>query len=399
MEQGLYSDAAGGAVSAIGDILYSVAIGYWVYETTGASTLIGVMSSISLFITMFVMPFSGTFIDKCDRKAVIIGMDALRGCIMLVVGGLALGERLSVPVVLAAAFLSPLCAVFFDPAANTLLLDIIPHGEMVRGQSMQGGVRSFVTLVGKAFSGMLVAVLGVPLVIVLNGVSFLISALTEAFLAVPRTKRQGERVTVKGVLQDLAQGIGAVFHSPFLRILIPCALILNLLGSGPSSLMLPFVLGKGFGVDIYGYLMSVEMVASLLSMLLLGTVRLKPRQRYYALAVGFLSSGVFFILAYLAENAVVLGVMLFLGTFMNMLGNGIFNASLMLALPEESRGAILGVVYAGSNGGCALSAVIFGVLCDGFPIHMVFVAGMLLSALPMIYLCMQKTTKEFILNN
>ena len=62
----------GNAVSAMGDILYSVAIGYWVYAQTGSSTLMGVMSSISMFMTMFVMPFSGTIIDKCNRKSVIV---------------------------------------------------------------------------------------------------------------------------------------------------------------------------------------------------------------------------------------------------------------------------------------------------------------------------------------
>lgn len=82
----------GGTVSGLGDLLYSVAIGFWVYEMTGSNTLMGVMSSISMFMSMIVMPFSGTIIDKCNRKAVIVGMDVLRGIIMLVVGALALVE-------------------------------------------------------------------------------------------------------------------------------------------------------------------------------------------------------------------------------------------------------------------------------------------------------------------
>ena len=45
------------AVSTIGDVMYSVAIGYWVYAETGSSALMGIMSSISLFVTMFLSPF------------------------------------------------------------------------------------------------------------------------------------------------------------------------------------------------------------------------------------------------------------------------------------------------------------------------------------------------------
>ena len=389
----------GSAVSAIGDILYSVAIGYWVYETTGSSTLMGIMSSISMFMTMFVMPFSGTIIDKCNRKGIIVGMDGARGVIMLAVGALAFADKLNVPVVLLAAFLASACTVFFSPAVSTRLIDIIPHDDMVRGQSVHSGINTFLNLVGKALSGALVAFLGVPLIIVLNGVSYLFSAVTELFITVPRTVHQGEAVTVRGVLKDFSTAIRTILKDKFLKLFIPSALILNLLGAGPSTLMLPFVLEKGFTVDMYGYLMSVETAASLICVCLLGVVKLKPRMRYYAMSVGFLSSGVFAIAGYLTGNYAVLCMMLFLSAFANTLGNGIFNASLMLALPEENRGGILGFVSAAATGGSALSAVIFGVLCDLFPIYLVFTAGMLLSAVPMVYLCAHKHMREFILNN
>ena len=389
----------GNAVSAIGDILYSVAIGYWVYEKTGSSALMGIMSSISMFMTMLVMPFSGCIVDKLSRKAVIVGMDAMRGVIMLAVGALAFADSLSVPVVLTAAFLASACSVFFSPAVSTLMLDIIPHNDMVRGQSVQSGVSTAISLVGKALSGALVAALGVPLIVAINGVSYLISAFTELFITVPKTVHQGEKVTVKGVLADFGVAIKEIFRNRFLKLFIPCALTLNLLGYGPVTLMLPFVLEKGFTVDMYGYLMSVETAASLICVCLLGVVKLKPKARFYTMGFGFLSSILFYMLTYLPGNYAVMCVMMFLGCFTNTLGNGIFNASLMLALPEENRGAILGFVNAFSTGGCAISAVVFGVLCDIFPLYIVFIAGNVLSILPMLYMCAHKNTKEFILSN
>ena len=352
----------GNAVSALGDILYSVAIGYWVYEKTGSSSLMGIMSSISMFMVMLVMPFSGNIVDKCNRKAIIVGMDAVRGGVMLAVGVLAFADVLSVPIVLTAAFLASLCGVFFSPAVSTLMIDIIPHSDMVRGQSVSSGVNTAISLVGKAVSGALVAFLGVPVIILLNGVSYLLSAFTELFITVPKTKKQGEKVTVKGVMEDFAAAIRAIFSNRFMKLFIPCALIVNLLGSGPMTLMLPFVLEKGFTVDMYGYLMSVETAASLICVVLLGIVKLKPKARYYAMTVGFCVSNLFSIAAYLSQSYTGIIVMLFLSCFANTLGNGIFNASLMLALPEESRGGILGFVSSFSTGGSALSAVIYGVI-------------------------------------
>ena len=165
------------------------------------------------------------------------------------------------------------------------------------------------------------------------------------------------------------------------------------------SLMLPFVLEKGFSVDMYGYLMSVETAASLICVSLLGIVKLKPKARYYMMASGFLVSIPIYILAYLSKQFILMCVLFFLGAFTNCMGNAVFNASLMLALPEENRGAILGFVSAASTGGCALSAVIFGVLCDVFPLYLVFVIGNVLTILPMLYLCLHKNTRAFILNH
>ena len=389
----------GNAVSAIGDVLYSVAIGYWVYEKTGSSALMGIMSSISMFMVMFVSPFSGSIVDKCSRKTIILGMDLLRGLIMLIVGALAFTDKLSVPIVLAAAFLASACSVFFHPAVSTLMLDIIPHDDMVRGQSVHSGINSLINLVGKALSGALVAFLGVPLIIVINGISYLFSAATEVFIHVPKTVRQGEKVTVSGILRDFGLAIREIFGSRFLRLFVPCALILNLLGAGPMTLMLPFCLEKGFTVDMYGYLMSVETAASLICVSLLGIVKLKPKARYYMMASGFLVSIPIYILAYLSKQFILMCVLFFLGAFTNCMGNAVFNASLMLALPEENRGAILGFVSAASTGGCALSAVIFGVLCDVFPLYLVFVIGNVLTILPMLYLCLHKNTRAFILNH
>ena len=389
----------GNAVSAIGDVLYSVAIGYWVYEKTGSSALMGIMSSISMFMVMFVSPFSGSIVDKCSRKTIIVGMDLLRGLIMLIVGALAFTDKLSVPIVLAAAFLASACSVFFHPAVSTLMLDIIPHDDMVRGQSVHSGINSLINLVGKALSGALVAFLGVPLIIVINGISYLFSAATEVFIHVPKTVRQGEKVTVSGILRDFGLAIREIFGNRFLRLFVPCALILNLLGAGPMTLMLPFCLEKGFTVDMYGYLMSVETAASLICVSLLGIVKLKPKARYYMMASGFLVSIPIYILAYLSKPFILMCVLFFLGAFTNCMGNAVFNASLMLALPEENRGAILGFVSAASTGGCALSAVIFGVLCDVFPLYLVFVIGNVLTILPMLYLCLHKNTRAFILNH
>jgi MFS family permease len=149
-------------------------------------------------------------------------------------------------------------------------------------------------------------------------------------------------------------------------------------------------------MEQYGLLMSIEMAASLVCVIILGVVKTTPKVRYWLQAIGFSASLICSILAYLSTGFVTLSVFLFLSTGLNMVGNSILNAALMLALPDENRGAILGFIEAACVGGCALSAVIYGLLGDLFPLYLVFVAGAILTLVPMVFACFHRITREFL---
>ena len=389
----------GNAISTIGDLMYSVAIGFWVYQKTGSSALMGVMTSISMFVTMFLSPFCGSIVDKCNRKWVMVGIDAFQGVMMLTIGVLAYINALSVPIVLAAAFLAAFGSVFYSPAISTLMLDIIPRDDMVRGQSIHSGISSLIDLVGTAFSGAMVAFFGVPLIVVLNGLSNLYSAATEIFVRVPRTVQQGNSVTLGGVLRDSASAAKSIFSDGCMKIFVPCALIINLLAAGPLALILPFCMEKGFSVDQYGYLISVYSAASLIAVLLLGAIKLAPRARFWVMSLGFSLGVPFFVATYFSNNFLLTCIFAFLAGFLNCAGNTVFNASMMLALPEENRSAILGFIESASIGGTALSTLIYGFLGDIFPLYLVFSIGSAISLIPMIYMSFHPRIKKFVLEN
>jgi MFS family permease len=72
---------------------------------------------------------------------------------------------------------------------------------------------------------------------------------------------------------------------------------------------------------------------------------------------------------------------------------------MMLALPEENRGAILGFINSASVGGSAISVLMYGFLGDVFPLYIVFTVGTIISLVPMMYMCLNSRTKNFILTH
>ena len=153
---------------------------------------------------------------------------------------------------------------------------------------------------------------------------------------------------------------------------------------------------KGFSVDMYGYLVAIFSAACLVAVLILGIIKLQPKTQFWFMSIGFTLSVPCMIAAYFSRNFVLMCIFAFAAGFLNCVGNTVFNASMMLALPEQNRSAILGVFRSGSVGGSALSAVIYGFWGELFPLYIVFAIGSALSLPLMIFMCFHPKIKRFI---
>ena len=145
--------------------------------------------------------------------------------------------------------------------------------------------------------------------------------------------------------------------------------------------------------------MSVWTAATIASVLILSVVKFSPKVRYWIMAVGFCGTAFFLSAAYLSTNFILICVFAGIGAFLNTAGNTIFNAAMMLALPEENRGGILGFINSASVGGSAISVLMYGFLGDVFPLYIVFTVGTVISLAPMMYMCLNSRTKNFILTH
>jgi hypothetical protein len=150
---------------------------------------------------------------------------------------------------------------------------------------------------------------------------------------------------------------------------------------------------------MYGYLVATYAAASLVAVMLLGIIKLKSRARFWVMSLGFTLSVPFLVAACLSTQFLPMCILAFLSGMLNCAGNTVFNACLMLALPEKNRSAILGFIRSASVGGTALSAVIYGFLGEFFPLFIVFSIGSAISLFPMLYLCFHPKIKRFVLEH
>lgn len=384
----------GNGFSVFGDILYSIAISFWVYERTGSTAIMGIMASISMFVTMFGSPIAGAIVDRSNRKSIIVMMDFIRGLVMFGVAYFAFQENLSVIMVMFTAFVAAFCHLFFSPAIQTVLVDIIPNKDLMRGQSLNGGIMSLLGLSGRALSGLLLTVFGVPLMILLNGVSFMISAFSELFIEIPPTKKAGTKIHVAQIVADIKEGAVATYQDKSLRFLMTGAVLINFLISGMFSIMLPFVYSKGFDIVQYGYLMSVFSLAGVVSMSITGIVKFTYKQRYWVMVFGFIVGNSLFIIGYLMGNFYLLAMIFFLANSLITMANAVLNSVLILAIPADKRGMIIGFVMTASTGGAAMSSLAYGFFAEYISMTVLAIIGLSLAMIPMIWLTLDRRMKD-----
>jgi MFS family permease len=376
----------GHSVSVFGDVLYSIAIGFWVYHETGSTGLMGLMSSISMFVAMFLIPFTGALVDRINRKSVLIIADIVRGLLMLGVGFLAIQNNLSVELVLFTAFIAALCGSMFSPASMTVFVDLVQPSDLVRAQSLTSGTNSLINFFGKGISGVLLTFFGVGPMIILNGLSFLFSAATIVFISVPRTVKQdqNQQITVKRILEDVVQGAKDAIATPGLNVLIVSALLANFLGSGYSALLLPLSEMKGLTLTEYGFFVAASSMAAVLAMALMGLFKIPAKLKMPIFIFSFMINTLFIVVGLMGSGFIWLTIFFFLGDFFMVIGNALLNATMILAIPRDKRATVFGFVSSFSIAGVALSMLAYGYLAESIDLSLLSIIGTILGFIALL---------------
>lgn len=176
---------------------------------TQDSRLISAVSFSSMIPWLFLSLPAGVFIDRWDRKTVMVIADSLRALMYALVAVLVAVDSLSIWVLLVVLLAIGCAEVFFDMSAQAFLPSIVPEEQLHRANGLLYAAEivwgSFIGLpVG---SWLFVVAAGVPFGI--NGASFALAAVLVASITVrtpPDPATTGGEVTTSFVT-DLKEGL------------------------------------------------------------------------------------------------------------------------------------------------------------------------------------------------
>lgn len=397
----------GQTVSQLGNQAFLIAMAFWVKEATGSATLMGLLMTVSSLPSVLLAPFGGTFADRHSRVKIIIGCDILAGLSTLGFGlVMFFGAPTSVllPLLFGVTALSGIIRAFFMPAIQSLIPDLVPAERLSAANSLNQFSVQTSAFAGQAVGGVLYRVLGAPLLFIVDGVTFLFSAVSEMFITDTWKKPEAPPTAAKGspfrrFLGQTMEGLRYVWGRTGMRDFVFVACLLNFLGM-PMFVLLPFYVDQslGKGADWYGYLLAAMSVGSIAGFVLAGAVRLQGAVRGWTLVAG-LALGPLFLAAigfvYNPWAALAL-------SFASGLSLGVVNIYLVTLLqsstPKELRGRVLGLLATLGGGLIPLGSALGGWLGDltGKNVPLIFGGFGALSVLVTLALATRKECRKFL---
>jgi MFS family permease len=361
-------------VSTIGSALTDLAAGILVFRLTGSALNVGLVLMVTALPTLFVGLFAGVFVDRFDRKRILLASDALRGVLVLLIPIAfdALGRDTGMIVMYVLLFLSATVRQFFDPAWESVLPEIASEEELTSANSFLS-ISSFgSTAVGFALAGLLASI-DIHLPFYIDAITFGVSFLLVLAVRVPRHVAQ-DSTTVGVVVENLKSGATYLWHTPILRsafiVAVPGFLSFGLW----NVLLLPMAIRELGGTEFeYGLqegLTSVGFVAGSLLMAKFGD-RL-PEGTW--IVAGTIFMGVFGVLYGLSPTMQVAIVMVTITGFLNSPAAIARRLLLQKNIPREMRGRVFSAFFV-SRDVVFLIGMAGAALADVYPVRLLIIVA------------------------
>jgi MFS family permease len=331
----------------------------WVMNTLTSSPFLLSLLSTSASLPFFLLTFpAGALADIANRKTILCVMHVW---LALAAGGLALLSflhLLSPPIILAAVFLLGVGFACNAPAWMSVVPDVVSKEELTSAIVLGGVQLNISGIIGPAFGGLLLPLIGPTALFGLNGVVFL---LVLGSLLQWRKKRVRKREVAESLIESFVGAVRYVRYSRHMQVVLLRAFLFALLISVIPSL-LPVVGLRALKLtpSSLGVLFTSMGIGSLL-----GAVFVVPTAREHftpnrvTILASVLLAIVYFLMATVRNLEAFMVVAALAGLGWTLAASELWVAA-QQAMPGWTRGRLNAAQLMVSQGGIALGGIAWG---------------------------------------
>jgi len=378
----------GRIVSSVGSAIFIIAI-LWsaAAEIGGVGAVSTVLSTIAVTNIIF-SPFAGVWADRWKKKNILVITDLISGGILILLGIFFGTYFYQIWVLIITIFGLQICGTLFGPALLSLIPIMVNDNELSQANAMISMTDRLSQLIGMAIGGVIVSLVGIKWAILIDGMTFIFSAVSEMFIKAEEKGRKKEEAEKNGMIfSDIKEGFKVIWNNVQLKGLITLETLDDFFGT-TIFVFLPVLASEilKVGPGEYGIMQTMLGAGSFISALVLSSIK-EIKMKYVALMLSSVLAGVFLASLGIANSYIyVLIVLLMLGV-MTEIGNINENLLIQRITPENTRGRVFALRSTIDNSLRPFSYAFAGIMATFFSLKsLFFVFGIITSILGIFYL-------------
>lgn len=364
------------AASGLGSTFATFAISWLVYDMTGSKMAMGSIWLTFMLPNIIIQMFAGPYLDRWDRKKVMIFSEWFRGAVFLLPAILLPMGVLEAWHLYVVSIAVGLAQPLFYPASMAYVADILPKDKLTKGNSILEGTGQLMTLLGPTLGGIMISAFSVELVLFILIIALGVSGML--LMMNPSSKKQRVEQKESWFIQ-FKEGLQFYRVYPVLFWVGIMMMIINFSSGAAQPMFLPYITDELGGTAFqYGLFTSAFSLGMVGGSLLTGLLK-EPKNRKRVMLGSLFIDGLLFIgLAWTSYYWLALVFSFGQGLFAIIFN--INNTTLyQRRVPEHLRGRVFSVRILLSQAGIPFGAALGGMFAEAFSIPLLFaVLGMII---------------------
>jgi MFS family permease len=270
MNKNFYLYLSGRFVSRLGDSIQEIGFPLLILKMYGTAAALGSTTIFIAISDIVVKPFVSVIADKYNKKNIMVSIDLLSGVLCLFVGFLALKDILSLPLIIIYLIIQSFISSLFLSASRAMVPEIVKENNYEKAYSLMSISDNLSSISGPALGAMLFAFFGIEYLLFINGISFIISGISELFI---NYEFKNKKVKLKEInfYKELKEGLTYLFKRKKLVYFSLTNVILFSFSIPITATFLPLMLQRdgGFNDSYIGFFKSISTLGTLIGATLL----------------------------------------------------------------------------------------------------------------------------------
>lgn len=159
----------------MGTWMTRLALSWLTYRLTGSALLLGLVGFSGQIGTALLSPFAGVWVDRWDKRRLLVWTQILSGLQSLALAALTLSGHITIHEVIWLAALQGIIDAFDMPARQSFMIQMVGRSkeDLSNGIALNSSMVNAARLVGPAAAGLLIAKVGEGYCFLFDGVSYL----------------------------------------------------------------------------------------------------------------------------------------------------------------------------------------------------------------------------------